>query len=574
MAAARTDRALLSAHLAGEAGAFEELVRRHAGMILAACRQLLGAGPDAEDAAQAVFILLFRKARELSGEGDLGAWLHRSAVLVARTARRDRSTRNRHEKEATAMRRQEVTVSEPRPDRPQPAAGLDEHLDALPEHYRRALVLCYFEGLSQSQAAERLRLPESTVANRCARALERLRGRLVGRDRGLTASALVTLLAARSGEAAVALPAGFVSGVMAAVGGATATAASASAAALADGALKAMLWVKLKLAAAVLVPVLAAGVGTAVAVGAASPGPTAAPSAPAAADPASPGSEPKAIAAELTPKVKELIQALKTDPGEASLVPAHRQVREFAGLSDNELHAAIPLLLELLADTAELPADGLMMDGGSLQVRHRASQALAVIAGLSLGQFPVSGGMLPDPGNREELARQESDKLVAAWKDWWAKSRGKPRKDWLSARRAELERAAGSLAEPASQSLLANTLIMLEGAGDQAAAADLLAVLKRAAPGLKPGPAIDATSNPDARLVAEAVRVLGVLGERKLVPELVDQARICNTPELGSRTALPRMLALTLNRLTGLKLEAIDNATGTIKPEAFEAWLK
>ncbi|HOX05532.1 MAG TPA: RNA polymerase sigma factor [Planctomycetota bacterium] len=563
MPATLTDRELLSAHLAGEAGAFDELLRRHAGMILATCRGLLGAGPDAEDAAQAVFILLFRKAGALAGEGDLGAWLHRSALFVARTARRDRATRTRHEKEVPPMRRTDAASPGDRSTRPHAAAGIDAHLDALPEHYRQALVLCYYEGLSQSQAAARLRLPESTVANRCARALERLRERLAGRERELTAGALLTLLAARAGESAAALPAGFISGVTAAVGGAAATATTASAIALADGALKAMFWAKLKLAALILGPVLAAGIGTAVAVGASSAQ---------AGPPAAAADAP--IVAELTPRAKELLQALRTEPSDANLVAAHRQVKAFAGLTDNELHAVVPLLLDMLADAAELPAAGIEMDGGGGQVRGRASQALAVIAGMSLGQYPAGGGMLPDPGNREELDKAAGDKLTAAWKAWWEKSRGKPRRDWLAARRAELERAAGNLADAANQVLLANTLIMMEGAGDGVAAADLLAVLKKAAPVLKPGPAIDATSNSDARLISDSVRIIGVLGDRKLVPELVELARKCNTPEIGSRTALLRMLALTLNSLTGQNVEAIDEATGTIKAGAFADWLK
>jgi serpin B len=255
---ARTDREVLAAHLAGESGAFEVAVRRHLAMVLAACRRLLGPGPDAEDAAQAAFLVLLRKAPELArGTGDLGAWLHRAAGLVSRTALRARATRLRHEKEAAAMREERNASSPARGDMPE---GLDSALDALPARNREALVLTYFEGLSQRQAAKRLSLPASTVAMRCSRGLELLRSRLSAGDRArLSAAALGALLLESFGDGAAAAPDSLLSSVLSLANGAT---AGAEVAAMAKGALKMMMWSKTKpILAAVLAALILAGAG-------------------------------------------------------------------------------------------------------------------------------------------------------------------------------------------------------------------------------------------------------------------------------------------------------------------------
>ena len=264
MPEARTDGESLTAYLGGEAGAFEALTRRHAAMVLGVARRLLGPGPDAEDAAQATFVLLVRKASKLTGARDLGAWLHRSARLVARTALRARRRRSRHEKEAAAMRPAGEQARESEELWRQHAPRLDGALDALPARYRQALVLCYFEGLSRGQAARRLGCPESTVAGRCARGLEKLRGRLGVREQRLGAAALGALLA---GRAAGEVPGDFIPSVVAAANGA---AAGAPVLALTEGALKTMFWSKVKAVAASAAAVAALAVGTPLAVRAAS----------------------------------------------------------------------------------------------------------------------------------------------------------------------------------------------------------------------------------------------------------------------------------------------------------------
>jgi RNA polymerase sigma factor (sigma-70 family) len=256
----RTDRELLAAHLAGDEGAFEQLAARHAAMVLAACRRQLSGG-DAEDAAQATFLVLVRKARSLaSGQGDLGAWLHRAASNVARTARRALATRARHEKEAGAMQSARSAGHEPEPLWREGKKHLDAALDSLPENYSQALVLCYFEGLSQSQAAARLSIPESTVATRCSRGLEKLRARLpAGRGRRMSVAALGTLLLAHVPQAGEGLPLDFLPSVVAAAKGA---AVSAPILALTEGALKVMFWSKLKVVGACLAAAAVLAVAT------------------------------------------------------------------------------------------------------------------------------------------------------------------------------------------------------------------------------------------------------------------------------------------------------------------------
>ncbi len=258
MSETRTDGQLIAAHLRGDDGAFEILARRHATMVLGVCRRLLDAGPDAEDAAQATFVLMARKARKLAAAREVGAWLHRSARLVSRTALRARSRRARHEKEAAAM----VRKGDAAPDAlwSRHADKLDDALDSLPKPYRQAVVLCYFEGLSQREAAARLSVPEATLSSRCTRGLEKLRTRLGVTNRRAGAAALGAAIAANAAESAAD---SFIPSVVSAAKGA---AASAPVLALTEGALQAMFWTKMKLYAAsfAAVAILAAGTPLAV----------------------------------------------------------------------------------------------------------------------------------------------------------------------------------------------------------------------------------------------------------------------------------------------------------------------
>jgi RNA polymerase sigma factor (sigma-70 family) len=239
--------------------AFAELLGRHGSMVLAACRRVLGDGPDAEDAFQATFLVLVQKASGLRDAGTLASWLYGVAVRVARKARTSEARRRARERQAIPMRP---------PDELEAAIGrdlrpvLDKELERLPEKYRAPLVLCYLEGHTQEEAARKLGWSNGTVRGRLARAREMLRKRLVRRGLAPTAAALTAVL---SKEATAAVPVAlFDTTLKTALGCAARTGTvAAPVAALTKGALNAMLWSKCKAALLVVVTlgVLVAGAG-------------------------------------------------------------------------------------------------------------------------------------------------------------------------------------------------------------------------------------------------------------------------------------------------------------------------
>src|SRR5262249_4915990 len=133
--------------------AFAAIVARHGPMVLGLCRQLLGDHHHAEDAFQAIFLVLARQARSIRDPDALGAWLHRVALRTARKARA-RLARGRRVEVRGAAGRPEArpaVQAEQTIDREQ-AEALHVEIDRLPESFRRAIVCCYFEGLSPDEA--------------------------------------------------------------------------------------------------------------------------------------------------------------------------------------------------------------------------------------------------------------------------------------------------------------------------------------------------------------------------------------------------------------------------------------
>ena len=151
---------------AGEA-AFAALVARHGPMVLGVCRQLLGDRHHAEDAFQAVFLVLARKARSIRDPDLLGNWLYGVALRTARKAR-VRLARRRKTRRTTPMTASRVRIRPSRPNRPildrEQAEALHDEIDRLPGAFRLPVVLCYFEGLTLDEAARRLRCPPARSA--------------------------------------------------------------------------------------------------------------------------------------------------------------------------------------------------------------------------------------------------------------------------------------------------------------------------------------------------------------------------------------------------------------------------
>jgi RNA polymerase sigma factor (sigma-70 family) len=268
-----SDRQLLERYInggrdaAGEA-AFAALVGRHGPMVLGVCRQLLGDVQHAEDAFQAVFLVLARRARSIRNPDLLGNWLYGVAIRTARGAR-EKIARRRRREEDDAMKDPSIGPFAPAADRPaidrEQAEAIHGEVDRLPLSFRVPVVLCYFEGLTLEEAARRLRCPAGTLHSRLARARDKLRLRLTRRGIALPAAVLTAILTPRSASASVP-PLLCDSTTRAAIAFATRHAAvggalSAPASALAQEVLHTMLWNKLKLTAFSLLLLAAVSTG-------------------------------------------------------------------------------------------------------------------------------------------------------------------------------------------------------------------------------------------------------------------------------------------------------------------------
>ncbi len=204
VAAGLPDGALLRRYVAsGDEGAFATLVARHGGMVLGVCRGILRDDAEADDAFQAVFLVLVRKARSIRVDDSLGGWLHGVAYRVARRRNADRLRRAARERPSLA-----VFDAEARPDpgADPRVAQLHEEIARLPAAQRRAVVLCWLEGRTQVEAAREVGCGEATLRRRLSAARARLRDRL--RDDDLQPSPPLPAVPPRLVEAAIRLASG------------------------------------------------------------------------------------------------------------------------------------------------------------------------------------------------------------------------------------------------------------------------------------------------------------------------------------------------------------------------------
>jgi RNA polymerase sigma factor (sigma-70 family) len=237
--------------------AFEALVRRHGAMIMGVCRRVLRHAHDAEDAFQATFLVLVRRAVSLAGREIVGDWLHGVALRTALKARTAQAQRRGKE---MRMARPEAVAADLTPEW---HALLDQELQGLPEKYRVPIILCELEGRTHQEAARQLGCPVGTLSGRLSRARAMLAQRLTRRGIALSAGVLAASLCPDATGAGV-RPSLIGSTVKAATqiaaGQAAAGTVSSQVAALTEGVVRVMLVNKLKTLGAVVLAVAFLGV--------------------------------------------------------------------------------------------------------------------------------------------------------------------------------------------------------------------------------------------------------------------------------------------------------------------------
>ncbi len=246
---------------AGDEAAFRALVQRHGQMVMGVCRRVLHHHQDAEDAFQATFLVLARKAASIHQRTALASWLYGVALRVAGTARLAAARRQARERRAMKVERAQPDLELAWREL---QAVLAEEVRRLPHKYQAPFVLCCLEGQSKAEAAAQLGWKEGTVSSRLAAARKRMQERLARRGLTLTGALCAAGLAA---SPAPALPPHLVHQTVDAAQAVLAGKAAAMAApvrTLLEGVTKAMLTSKVKLATVVLLAagLLAAAAGT------------------------------------------------------------------------------------------------------------------------------------------------------------------------------------------------------------------------------------------------------------------------------------------------------------------------
>jgi RNA polymerase sigma factor (sigma-70 family) len=255
--AGMSDGQLLSCFISRrDEAAFAARVRRHGPMVWGVCRRVLGSHHDAEDAFQATFLVLFRKAASISSRSLLANYLYGVAHRTALKARAAAVRRQMRERQVKDM---PEPVARPQELAPDAEPLLDEELSRLPDKYRVPIVLCDLEGKTRREAARQLGWPEGTVAGRLARGRTLLAKQMSHRGVTLSGGALAVLLAREAAAARVPAAVTFATvkaaGLFATGKAAAPGVLSAEVESLTQGVLKAMLMTKIKTALGVCLAV-------------------------------------------------------------------------------------------------------------------------------------------------------------------------------------------------------------------------------------------------------------------------------------------------------------------------------
>lgn len=472
---APSDGQLLEAFVARrDAASFEALVRRHAAMVLGVCLRVVGNADDADDAFQATFLVLVRKAASIVPREQVGNWLYGVAYRTALKARSLAGRRRLLERPMTELPQPQATPD----DRAELLEWLDRELERLPAKYRLPIVLCDLECRTRRDAARQLGLPTGTLSGRLTTAHRILAKRLARRGLSVTGAALAAALA---GQATAGAPNDIISSTInaAALFAAGSTAAAGivpgKAAALAEGVLKTMLLTKLKLATAVLASVVVIGAGVLAYDGpGANPGqsPREAP----AKDSPKPavGSEDQAKAKVEEAQRKVLVQEMRIRQAEAELEHAKAQMAVARAQWERAKsdYEAIRARAEKAEAAPEVPAANAKPDRAVILVRGylraaRVVQVTSSVAGkvtevaVQEGDLVKAGQLLAslDAGSfRNEVERAQVNVELAEAKLLEAKAGQTGEKDRQSAAasrflvaQAELKRAGYELMQAKSR---------------------------------------------------------------------------------------------------------------------------
>jgi RNA polymerase sigma factor (sigma-70 family) len=260
--AALDDMQLLTRFLASrDESAFTTLVQRYGAMVWGLCVRCLGNTPEAEDAFQATFLVLVRKASSLRGPESLGPWLYGVAYRTAWKLQGQRARRAARESPLT----EQIAEERAGPMWSDVRHILDEEINRLPTKYRLPVLLCYLQGLSNEEAAQHLGCAKGTVFSRLSRARDLLRRRLIHRGVEVSAGALAAVLAENAvlrAAPSLALREITIRTSLLLAAGTTGQTLSAPLAALVEGVVRSMFLSKVKFVAIVVLAVGIAGAGT------------------------------------------------------------------------------------------------------------------------------------------------------------------------------------------------------------------------------------------------------------------------------------------------------------------------